>query len=114
MSKDYTVYLQDIHNAMESIESFTDDMGFDKFKQDDKTVSAVLRKFEIIGEATKKLPEKIRQEHDGMAWDAMARMRDKVIHFYQDIDHQIVWNTIQNRIPDDKKRIQSILNEADR
>jgi uncharacterized protein with HEPN domain len=109
MSKDHTVYLQDIVDAMRSIEAFTEDMSFAEFKDDDKTVSAVLRKFEVIGEATKRLPEHVKDDHEGIAWDAMARMRDKVIHFYQDVDHRIVWQTIQNRVPKDKERLENLL-----
>ncbi len=91
MNKDHTVYLRDIVDAMHSIEAFTDEMSFDEFEDDYKTVSAVLRKFEVIGEVTKRLPQHVKDEHDDIAWDAMARMRDKVIHFYQDVDHRIVW-----------------------
>lgn len=61
--RDYRLYLQDIINAMHAIESFVKDLDFAAFKKDDKTSSAVIRKFEIIGEATKNIPEKIKKKH---------------------------------------------------
>lgn len=113
MKKDYTLYLKDILNAMESIEEFTEGMSFEDFKSDDKTVSSVLRKFEIIGEASKRIPESIKKDNKDIPWEEMAKMRDKVIHFYSDIDHKIVWKTIENRIPEDKRKIKEILGKLD-
>ena len=61
--RDYRLYLKDILAAIESIESFVSGMDVDAFQADDKTASAVLRKFEIIGEAAKQIPDHIRQLH---------------------------------------------------
>lgn len=61
--RDHKLYLSDILKAMDSIESFVEGMEFEEFKKDDKTSSAVIRKFEIIGEATKNLPEDVKKEN---------------------------------------------------
>ena len=61
-------------------------MDFDQFKEDDKTTSAVIRKLEIIGEATKHIPQDITQKYPTVPWKEMAGMRDKLIHFYYDVD----------------------------
>ena len=79
MSNRFLIYLNDIKSAIISIENFIDKMNFDQFKNDDKTSSAVIRKFEIIGEATKNIPETIREKHSQVPWKDIAGMRDKLI-----------------------------------
>jgi uncharacterized protein with HEPN domain len=103
------LYLKDILDAMESIEKFVQDMNFEDFKKDDKTVSAVIRKFEIIGEATKQIPDEIKQKSPEAPWKEMAGMRDRLIHFYFGVDYQLVWMTIKERIPKVKLYIKKIL-----
>ena len=80
-------------------------------KKDDKTSSAVIRKFEIIGKPTKQIPEEIRQKYPQVPWKEMAGMRDRLIHFYFGIDYKLVWKTIKERIPQVKPLIRKILEE---
>lgn len=75
MKRDYKLFIKDIISAIESIEVFVDDMSFDDFIVDDKTSSAVIRKFEIIGEATKDIPDWIKEEYPEIPWEKMAGMR---------------------------------------
>lgn len=109
MKRDYRLYLKDILEAMGSIEKFVEDMSFEEFRGDDKTVSAVLRKFEIIGEATKKISPEIRKEHPEIPWKKMAGMKDRLIHFYFGVDYNLVWETIKKKIPEVKPLIRKIL-----
>lgn len=98
--RDFKLYLKDILEAMNSIELFIGEMDFDEFKEDDKTSSAVIRKFEIIGEATKNLPEDIKKDYPNIPWREMAGMRDKLIHFYFGIKYELVWGrTVKDVIP---------------
>jgi len=97
--RDPKLYLKDILEAMDSIELFIGEMDFDEFKEDDKTSSAVIRKFEIIGEATKNLPEDIKKDYPNIPWREMAGMRDKLIHFYFGIKYELVWRTVKDVIP---------------
>ena len=106
--RDYGLYLKDILAAINSIEVFVEDMSFEQFRADDKTTSAVIRKFEIIGEAAKHIPEKILKQHPDIPWKEMAGMRDKLIHFYFGVDYQLVWVTIKERLPQVKPEIQKI------
>jgi len=103
------LYLKDILTAIESVEVFVKDMDFESFKDDDKTISAVIHKLEIIGEATKNIPDKIRVRYSSIPWKEMAGMRDKLIHFYFGIDYELVWKTIRNRLPEIKPLMAQIL-----
>ena len=93
------------------IEEFVAGMDFEEFKNDDKTVSAVVRKLEIILEATKNIPDEIRQRYPDLPWKEMAKIRDKLIHGYFVVDHQIVWNVVKKEFPLLKPKIEKILQE---
>ena len=108
--RDYTFYLKDILAAIEAIEKFVGSMDFDSFKSDDKTSSAVIRKFEIIGEAAKNVPDSLKADHSGIPWKEIAGMRDKLIHSYFGVDYDLVWKTIKNRLPELKSQIVEIVN----
>lgn len=109
--RDYKLYVKDILEAIESIEKFVKDMSFDEFVKDDKTSSAVIRKFEIIGEATKRVSNEIKQKYPQIPWKEMAGMRDRLIHLYFGVDFKLVWETIKKRIPTIKPLMKVILKE---
>ena len=107
----YSLYLSDILKALEAIESFVEGLSFEDFKKDDKTSSAVIRKFEIIGEAAKQVPGSVKKKYPAVPWKEMAGMRDKLIHFYFGVNHDLLWQTIKNRIPEIKPIISQILKD---
>jgi uncharacterized protein with HEPN domain len=107
--RDISLYLRDILRAMLAIEQFVEGISLDAFEKDDKTSSAVIRKFEIIGEAAKQIPEEIRNKYPLIPWKEMAGMRDRLIHFYFGIKYDLVWHTIKDVIPQVKPAIQEIL-----
>jgi uncharacterized protein with HEPN domain len=74
-------------------------MNFSDFKNDEKSQYAVIRCLEIIGEATKRLPENFRNEKTEIPWKAMAGMRDRLIHGYDIVDTELVWKTIKETLP---------------
>jgi len=110
MSKrDVKLYVRDILEAIKAIEKFVEGMDFESFKEDDKTSSAVIRKFEIIGEATKNIPQSIKEKYPHIPWKEMAGFRDKLIHFYFGIKYDIVWDTIKLRLPELRNNIERVL-----
>jgi len=111
--RNFKLYLKDILDAMSAIERFVEGVEFEDFKMNDEKSSAVIRKFEIIGEATKNVPEDIKQKNPDIPWKEMAGFRDKLIHFYFGIKYELIWHTIKNRIPQIKPLIQKILEGID-
>jgi uncharacterized protein with HEPN domain len=109
--KNKDIYLSDILSAIESIEGFVKGMDAEKFAKDDKTSSAVIRKFEIIGEAVKKVDQSLRDNTTDIPWKEMAGMRDKLIHFYSGVDYNLVWQTIKIRLPQVKESIKKLLSK---
>ena len=113
MKRDYRLFIKDIIAAMESTEGFVEGMSFEQLTQDDKTSSAVIRKFEIVGEATKLLPDELKEEHHEIQWKRMAGMRDRLIHAYFGIDYKLVWEAIKTEVPSMKLKLQEILTELE-
>jgi uncharacterized protein with HEPN domain len=93
------VYIQDIIEACSSIIEYTKGYNLEQFKADKKTVDAVIRNLEIIGEAAKKISQDIREKYSILNWRGMAGMRDKLIHEYFGVNLEIIWITIEKEIP---------------
>ena len=92
-------YLLDILLMAKDALSFIEGMNKDSFLSDQKCQYAVVRCFEVIGEASKRISEDLKTKHPNIPWSAMARMRDLLIHAYSKVDLNKVWDTIQNDIP---------------
>ena len=99
MPRDALVLLEDILEACEKIARYTAELSIDAFRQDAKTLDAVARNLEIIGEAAKKLPADVRNEMSGIEWNRIAGLRDVLIHNYFGIDADIIWDVVQTKIP---------------
>ncbi len=109
MTHEYKDYLVDIIDAIDKAEMFVKGMSFETFEKDAKTMFAVIRAFEIIGEAVKKIPSSVRQKHKHVPWKAMAGMRDKLIHEYFGVKPRVVWKTIKEDLPNVRPHLQTIL-----
>ena len=111
MPRDYKVYLEDILYAAEKIRSFISGLSFETFRQDAKTLDAVIRNLEVIGEATKKIPEQIRLKNPEVDWKRIAGLRDILIHEYFGVDVEIIWDIVQHKVDVLEKLAQRILRE---
>lgn len=106
--------LEDIRKGINSIELFMDQMTFEAFEGDEKTIRATERELEIIGEAVKQLPDSLTQEYSEIPWRAIAGMRDRLIHHYWDTEVEILWKTIKDSIPPLKEIIEKMIKNETR
>ena len=114
MNRDYKLFLKDIIQAMESIEHFVGDKEIEELIEDDMASSAIIRKFEIIGEATKHIPDEMKRRYPKVPWQRMAGMRDRLIHAYFGIDYRLVMNAINTELPKAKEELQNMLSELEK
>jgi uncharacterized protein with HEPN domain len=99
MPRDFEVYLADIREAISKIHDYTASLTRESFADDAKTIDAVIRNLLIIGEAAKMVPESVRTSYPTVEWKKMAGLRDILAHHYFEVDLDIVWDIIQNKLP---------------
>jgi uncharacterized protein with HEPN domain len=109
MSREYQFYLEDILASCNKIIRFTKEMNLEQFKLDEKTYDAAIRNLEIIGEAAKHIPADIQVLMPDIEWRKAAGLRDMLAHAYFGIDNAILWDVIQNKIPELQEAVQSLL-----
>ena len=91
--------LIDILNAIKYIPRYTNGVSRSELQINDEKLSAILYQITIIGEATKRLSQKFRAQHPEIPWREMARMRDVIVHKYDQLDFDIIWDVVQNKLP---------------
>lgn len=104
-------YLEDMQASALEVLDFTRRMTFEEFLQDRKTINAVLRSLEVLGEAAKRIPQDVRARHSDIPWRDVAGMRDKLIHEYHGVDLEIVWKTVREDVPALLPQIEKVLAE---
>lgn len=112
-TRDYRLYLEDIFEALTRIEKYVSGLSFKEFSKDTKTIDAVVRNFEVIGEASKQIPDSMRDKYQEVPWKDMSGMRDILIHKYFEIALDVVWKTITERLPPLRISIKKILDEME-
>jgi len=109
MSKrDPNLLLEDISAAIEKIERYIAGMAKDSFMADEKTIDAIVRNLEIIGEAARQMPEAFKEINKVVPWDQITGLRNRIVHDYFGLDLEIIWFIITSDLPDLKKNIQKI------
>jgi uncharacterized protein with HEPN domain len=93
------LYIEHILDSIEKIESYTKDLTKKDFSKNDLVQDAVIRNFEIIGEASKKISNDLKQTYHEISWKGISGMRDKLIHDYMGVDFKVIWTTIKKDLP---------------
>ena len=109
MSRDYVLYLEDILSSANKILKYAGDSSFEELIQDEMRVDAIVRNFEIIGEAAGNLPQEIREKYPSVEWRKISDFRNVLAHEYFGIDYNIMRDVIENKLPDLLNNIKTIL-----
>lgn len=104
--------IEDILGAIERIETYTGGMTFDTFSADQRTIDAVVRNLEIVGEASRHVPEEVVRRYESLPWAEMRAMRNILSHAYFLVDLGIVWKTIREDLPGIEPTLRQILDEC--
>jgi len=107
--REYSDNLEDILDAIQKAADFVGEMSFEQFSKDDKTIFAVIRALEVIGEASKNIPEGVKTNHAEIPWREMAGIRDKLIHDYFGIHLEVVWKPLKEDLPPLGPKILNLL-----
>jgi len=111
MPRDYRVYLDDILEATSRIRLYAAGLSLEELREDTRTLDAVVRNLEVIGEAVKKVPAEVRRREPEVEWKRIAGLRDILIHEYFGIDLEIIWDVVQNKIPLLEQQVRRLLSE---
>ncbi|SRR5258708_7425011 len=114
MTKTPLLYLTHILEATKSIQAQIKEITKEQFENSELLQGFVERKLEIIGEATKRIPEDFKQQYPNIPWKDMAGMRDILIHQYTEVDEDIVWKTIKQKISPLREQIETIISDISR
>lgn len=109
MPRDYKILLEDVLEAIGNVEQFVGSATRDQFQEDKKTVHAVVRNLEVIGEAVKGVPADLRDRYPSVPWQRIAGLRDILIHHYFEIDLDIVWDIVSHKLPELRTQIEAVL-----
>jgi uncharacterized protein with HEPN domain len=93
------VLLADMLEAVERILAYTDGMTYATFCEDSKTIDAVLRNLQVLGEAAGRVPEPVRERAPGIEWTRIVRSRHIVVHNYFGVDREIIWRIVEVHLP---------------
>jgi len=104
-------FLLDIQEAIRRIELYIKGLNYQDFLQKIETQDAVVRNLEIIGEAVKNISSNLKGKYRDIQWREIAGMRDKIIHFYFGVNWDIVWQTVKDKLPQLKEKVENIFRE---
>ena len=109
ISRDYNLYIEDMLTSMQRIEEYIGEMGFREFKMNYLVVDAIIRNFEIIGEASKNITPEIKDKYPEIPWKKMYGLRNLIAHEYFGIDYEMIWEISKKNLPQNSIDIKNIL-----
>jgi uncharacterized protein with HEPN domain len=102
IKREFILYLEDMLQSMDRIEEYLSSLDFKKFKQTYLVVDAIIRNFEIIGEASKNIPTYIQQKYPEIPWKKMYGLRNLIAHEYFGIDYEMIWEIAKRNLPQNR------------
>jgi uncharacterized protein with HEPN domain len=110
-NRDYRMFLEDILQSIAKIQNYLSGLSYDDFIQNGLVFDAVIRNLEVIGEATRHIPEDIKNKYTEIPWRRMAGLRNILIHEYFGLDESIVWEVATRNLPEVEPQIKNLLSE---
>ncbi|MFA0747164.1 HepT-like ribonuclease domain-containing protein [Fervidibacter sp.] len=114
MTRDDSVYLRHILDAIHRIERYLSNVTREQFLREELLQDGVVRQLEIIGEACRHISDELRQKYPAVPWSQIIGMRNRIIHEYFNVDLNIVWEVVQKDLPELKGQVKTILSEMGR
>jgi uncharacterized protein with HEPN domain len=109
MRRNYRLYLEDIMSSAQKILHYVGDLSHDEFAKDEMRVDAVVRNFEIIGEAASNIPPEVRDKYSSVEWRRIIDLRNVLVHEYFGVNLKVMWDIIKNKLPGLAGEIRMIL-----
>jgi uncharacterized protein with HEPN domain len=113
ITRDIQIYFEDILSALDKIKQYVGGLTLEQFRLDDKTQDAVIRNFSVVGEAVKRIPDKVKNAYPQIPRRSASGMRDFLIHDYPNIVPDIVWNTAINDLPKFTEQILKVMSDLE-
>lgn len=114
MKRDFGVFVEDILESIGRIEEYTKDISEGEFYNNIQLQDSIIRRFEIIGEAVKHIPQKVKDQYSEIPWKEISGTRDILIHEYFGVNLKRIWDTIQDDILPFKKQLTKLLQDVDK
>lgn len=111
MRRSFTLYFEDILESAKNIQNYAGNLSYQELIADRMRLDAIVRNFEIIGEASGKIPQDIQEKYPFIEWRKIADFRNVLAHEYFGIDLEIMWQIIKEKLPDLQKGIETILKQ---
>lgn len=112
MSREHELYLRDILHAVERVLGYTRGLRREDLERDPQALDAVLFNLMVVGEAVKRIPDEVREQHPEVAWRQIGRFRDVVVHHYFSLDLDIVWDIIETKLEPLAEQVRRLLEQT--
>ena len=113
MKRSNKLFIEDILESIDKIEQYIQGLSYDNFVEKQMVVDAVIRNLEIIGEASKNIPDDIKKKYSSIPWKRMVGLRNIIAHGYFGVDLSIIWEIIDKNLPETKPLIVEMYNNLD-